>query len=151
MWIFLLELMWCLVLCRGIFIIKVLDLVRNCVGYDISFKFNKLLIVKLKDFYCEILGCLLEVVEFVCMFNGEFVDIFFNMILSNENRECFGNLKFLNVLYYKYYKLFGFKWLNVLIFIDFGISIVINLSCLIGGSLIGISIFVLVKCLRIYK
>lgn len=101
--------MRCSVLCRGIFTTKAVDPARNCVGYDISFKLNKSLTAKLKDFHCEIPGCLLEVVEFVCTFNGEFADIPLNKTSSNENRECLGNLKFLNVLYYKYYKLFGFK------------------------------------------
>lgn len=53
------------------------------------------MIVKLKDFYCEILGFLLEILDFVCIFNSEYDDFFFNKILSNENGEnrlCFGNL-----------------------------------------------------------
>lgn len=38
--------------------------------------------------------------------------------------------------------------MNILLFIDFGISIVVSLSCLYGGCLFWISSFVLVKCLK---
>lgn len=40
---------------------------------------------------------------------------------------------------------------NVLIFVDFDMRVVISLSCFFGGSLIGIGVFVIVKCFKIYK
>lgn len=64
----------------------------RCVAYGISIKLNNSLTAKLKDFHCEIPGCVLEVVDFVCTFNGEFADIPLNIISSNENEGCLGNL-----------------------------------------------------------
>lgn len=39
-----------------------------CVGYNISFHFNKTLTTKLKDFPCHIPTCLIDEIDFYCTF-----------------------------------------------------------------------------------
>lgn len=96
------------------------DPVNSCVGYNISFKLNKMLTTKLADFRCKISNCLLEVIEFECTFNKNYTGVPFNNASSSkedqinqhdangrngsssikddqqdlevENRSCIGNL-----------------------------------------------------------
>lgn len=44
--------------CEGKYIIYFVGFI--CVGYNISFYFNKILIIKLKDFLCYIEMCLID-------------------------------------------------------------------------------------------
>lgn len=95
LWFFLLEPTQCSVLCRGNYVIKTVDPTRQCVGYAISFKLNKSLTAKFRDFHCKIPGCLLEVVDFVCPIYDQYAGIPLNKTSSNENGgnvSCLGNL-----------------------------------------------------------
>lgn len=154
-WFFLLELTRCSVLCKGSYITNAVDPARVWVGYDNSFNFIKSLTTKLKYFHCELPGCLLEVVDFVCTFNGEYYDIPLNMTSNNENRgniSCLGNLISKRFMFYvKSIKSIDYKWLKISSLTDSGTSVVVSWSYLECGGIIGISSLVLVKRLMTNK
>lgn len=76
-----------------------MDLYRDCVGFNIKFKFEEILIIYIKVFFCEIFNCLLEVVNFECMFNRSYIEF-----IDGEKRLCIGNFLYF-VFYDKRYEI----------------------------------------------
>lgn len=62
-----------------------IDLIWNCVVYNIIFYFNDILLLKLLDFCCGILYCIFEVIVFECMLSEKNIGVYFNEILSKKD------------------------------------------------------------------
>lgn len=61
----------CPIVCKGRYIIKnELYNSVHCVGYNITFHLNSTKITTLRDFPCEVPKCILDVLNFECMFSG---------------------------------------------------------------------------------
>lgn len=96
------------------------------------------------------------------MLSGKNVGVYFYEILSkkdelkdiNGENDLFYGKKILILIFLKinwFIKIMECLMFNVLIFVDFDMRVVISLSCFFGGSLIGIGVFVILKCFKIFK
>lgn len=73
----------CTVWCKGKYTTHPLG--ATCVGYNISFHFNKTRTTKLKDFPCDIETCLIDEIDFDCTSIEANID--FNLNKTSINKE----------------------------------------------------------------
>lgn len=62
-----------------------IDPIRNCVAYNITFYLNDTLLSKLLDFRCGIPHCILEVITFECTLSGKNVGVYSNETSSKKD------------------------------------------------------------------